>query len=440
MSRTCEEHCAELIAHLAGELPVLEGTRLEAHLAHCAECRQVQRTFSLGFAAARDVPEVTSAEIEQRVLEVEADPILEVSGAFPRPRQRTSWAAPMALAASVAVVAVGIGLRERLLPPAAPVVVVAPAPAPAPAPVVRAPVAPIEQQASPFVRLVHGDGFRGTVSERAPGDTLLVVDQGAVAVAFAGGQGRRLHVEAGDVVIDVTGTRFSVERDLRGVTVSVRSGQVDVRVGFATHSITALQTVRIEAGTVAAVVVDAAAFAWADRAFLRDGEHHVAAPVAVVAPPVVVAPVVVAPVVVAAVHAAPTPKETTGALLEVFAAAEDRAYAGDRDGARALYRRAATEPAFRTKRALAEFELGRFLAVVDKDREAARPVLAALAHGESNVAGDAALLVCQLDEASDPCAAEQCLAALVDRAGDVGRDAAALRTRLKTATRCESQK
>jgi hypothetical protein len=439
MSRTCEEHCADVVAHLAGELPMLEKARLEAHLARCPECRLVHRTFSLGFATARIVPEATELEIEQRVLEVEADPILEISGLVPRPRRRMPAAAlPLALAASVAVVAVGFGLRDRMMPGAAPVVVVAPVRAPAPvpaplplpvAPTVPAPhlVNPVEEQASPFVRLVHGDGFRGSVSERTPGDTVLVVDDGAVAVAFAGGQGRRLHVDVGDVQIDVTGTRFSVERTLQAVTVAVRSGQVDVRVGSATHTITALQTVRIEGATVSAVVVDAAAYSWAESAFLLEGERH--------APVVKAAPAIVVPVA----HAAP-PRENTAELLAVFAAAEDRAHAGDRDGARALYRKAARDPAFGAKRSLAEFELGRFLAVVDKDREAARPVLTRLAHGSSNVAGDAALLVCMLDEASDVCGADSCLASLVENAGAVGRDAAALRTRLRTATRCETQK
>lgn len=442
MSRTCEEHRADLVSNIAGELAMLEKARLDAHVAHCVECRSVHRMLSMGLSAARDVPAPSAAEIEQRVLEVQADPIVEISGFTVRPTQlrftRVAFVAvPMALAASVAIIAVSGALRAPAPAPSVPVVAVtAPAispPAesvqPAPSP---AAVAPVEQQASAYVRLVHGEGFKGTVTERSAEDTLLVVDGGAVAVAFAGGQGRRLQVLAGDVAVEVTGTRFYVERkeDDR-VVVAVRSGQVDVRVGGSTHTLSSTQAVQIVGTSVSGFALQDGAFAWTDRAFLRAGEQHAAA----VAPVAVAARVAPAPVVSEAPR-----EQNNGALLGLFADAEARVYAGDKDGARALYQRVAADPAFQSKRALTQFELGRFLAVVDEDRAAARPVLDELARGSSNVAGDAALLLCRLDEATDPCGADQCLAQVAHRGGDIGRAAVSLRTKLQLPQRCETQR
>ncbi len=447
MSRSCEEHRADLMAHLAGDLAALEHARLEAHLAHCADCTALRRVLALGLAAARDVPSPTDAEIERLIQQ--AQPTTAVSRIRP-PLRLLGLVVPLAAAAALAFVVIGTpppqppplpGPVAGLLPPArfsglvpggpvdaGPVVLPASGPE------------PVEAQPSAYVRLVHDGGYRGAVAERRAGETVLVVDQGSVAVSFMGGEGRRLRVEAGDVSIDVTGTRFYVARpDAARVIVGVRSGHVEVHVGASTRTLGPAEVLQIEGSAISNHSSDGDAFVWTDRPFLLSGERHADVHVDPQPPGAELSPSSTpqragAPLVSASRNdpdgnARAPQHEATAALLALFADAEARTLAGDVDGARSLYRRGVSDPIFGSKRALAEFELGRFLALTDKDPAAARPLLDRLAHGSSNVAGDAALLLCRLDEATDPCASDRCLAKLAAAGGAIGRDAALLRTK-----------
>jgi hypothetical protein len=458
MSSPCQELRAQFVAHHQGELAPLQAQRLTLHLANCAACRATHGVLTGGLKALRDEPEPEAADVEALIAELAASPLLALP-AIPQhksPPRRFAVLAAWAPALAAGVAAVVVGARLLL-------------PAPATAPQMTAPTAQLDDHAPPVlnegpppppptptpvdlgteeqptrhVRVVRSAGFTGTV--KADGsNTYLTVEQGALAVAFQGGQGRRLQIEAGPVSINVTGTRFFVDRRADGVRVGVKSGTVEARTAAGTWRLSAGEDIELGLDGEERTGAGASpAAAWLERTFLVQGEALVVVPSPAPRPTrsnsgdagdagdVDEAPPAEPP-------AAPTPKGT-GALMALFGEAEGLVAAGDREGARRLYEAAVGDDGFAAQRTLARYELARFLALVENDAAAALPRLRDLSREPGSVGDEASLLVCQLHEPSNPCEAARCLESAKETRPAVRLDAERLANRWHLTARCTGE-
>lgn len=113
MSGRCEFFADALIERAAGALDGERATRLDAHLAECADCTASLATVRALQAAPLSVPAGLEARIRTAVREVGVP-----AAPHPNPpaRQRPGrarwrlWAAPLAAAAALAALWIGVGL------------------------------------------------------------------------------------------------------------------------------------------------------------------------------------------------------------------------------------------------------------------------------------------------------------------------------------------
>jgi hypothetical protein len=238
---------------------------------------------------------------------------------------------------------------------------------------------------TPFVFVVASDTWDGRV-EANGGDVSVTMARGFAVFAFKGGRGRKLRVSAPDALVEVVGTRFSVE---------VRDGATRVLVGDGRVRVMTLQGTRLLVPGESMVAGDGRGD-WRADAYLDD-------------PHLVRLDAHGAKRRGGRKHAAVGGADTTD-LFEQLARAEDLAQAGQLDAAISAYRQVASTAAHPTYSELAEYEIARIIGFKQGHADQARSILRKLAQrGRSEAKRQATLALCELDLVERPCRAARCL-------------------------------
>ncbi len=382
MTDACTTTREVLVAFLRGELKPLERTRIDSHLAHCSRCAALRRELSLALAEASALAPTVDSERLQYL----------AAGLAPYAEARQDgggWRlATLGLAFTSVALLAALGLVRFLGDHTS-----APAPRGAPG-VVAAPIAPpLRLSPSPFVRLLATANWDGLVTQEGR-RTEITLTRGVVAIAFAGGKGRRLRVVTPAATIDVVGTRFFVDARVGSTLVGVVSGRVRVLSGVNTHSLSAGDTSRFWADAPAEPAHAPAAAVLAQHEFLASlaGESGRARARDKGSAPVYV--------------------------LDRIAKAEALALAGKPDLAIAAYEKCAGDPApdddgYRDQ---CRYELARLYGFTRGDLAHAKRILRELkVGGGGELRALATLALCELDLAHDPCGAAFCLGEVVER-------------------------
>ena len=373
---SCEHHQSELVAFVRGELESLPRQRLASHLAHCASCSALARTLARGLAAARDwEPEVAPDHLDR--LTGRLAPWLETA---PAPR-RAAWrwaAAGAALAFAVAAGAALLAPLRRSVDPD---------------------VAALELAPTPFVRVVADARWDGVVSG-GPSALVYAMTRGAAGFSFTGGEGRRLSVRTPLGEVRAVGTRFVVALAGDGLTVAVGDGEVRVSTAAGEVAVPAGVEARFDGDGAerARGALAAASMAILERPFLA----HAAA---------VGLDFEGTPALAPGLDLAGEPTAPRAGLLARLERAEQLAAGGQARAAVSIYASCARERGLAVVLAdLCRLEAARLTAFALGEPERARPVLTRLARtAQGETRRQAALALCELDRARDPCGAAGCL-------------------------------
>lgn len=398
MNPTCHSQREVLVEYVLGELDGLKAARLEAHLDNCESCARAHARLVEGLGAARSFePKVADEELERRSRRLA--PFLAVDE---RPARfggfgRFTWVVAGAAACAVGV-AMLVGLPPSALRPGAEVAqVVEDLPAVAPsAPVAAFAPGPVQhQQLTPHLKAVTSPEWQGRVSHPEPGVTQVDMDAGFAVLDFEGGQQRILRVQAPQVHVRVLGTRFFVEaRSGIPTAVGVITGRVEVRSKD--------QVEVLGAGQVRAY--DASGAYTPDRANLRSQAHHEDVYLARVAPEVE-PPAPPTPASARKPAEAKAP-DHVGALTR----AEGLVRAGRVAEGLEVYQALLDAQPPAEIRDLARYEQARVWGFERRDYARAERALRALAqHAQGEVKTQAALALCEVALAQDPCQAQRCL-------------------------------
>ena len=399
MTNPCAELRQDMVAFVSGELEPLVKARLEAHLAHCPACRELEVELGRGLEAAQHYEPTLDAEHRRR-LEARLSPYIEAQTG--RRAQLLAWSGIGLVAVSLLLVA-GVltwGLRFRT---GTPTPVAEPSPLMAVVPLPVAPAAPAVERSepTPFVRLVTGGGWDGKLQVEDRKLT-LTASRGFVAASFNGGHARSLRVVTPAAVVEVVGTRFLVEVTSDATTVAVADGRVRVKAGKVVRSVAAGDLV-----TLAASGEGLAAAEPTGRPFLEDPyllTHHAAGtPAAVVKKPGKEA----------------APKEMWP-VLDQIEQAEALVNKGQLEAALTIYQSCVADAAeaYAPYRQLCRLEMARLLGFRLGKTERARDILQRLVREERGEVGrQAALANCERDLKANPCRAIACLADVVEATG-----------------------
>jgi hypothetical protein len=387
---TCEEHLTAMVPYLKDELEPLRRTRIESHLGHCESCAAVRDRLAAGLDAARDwQPELEPDELDRRVARL--GPYLADSS----PTPRLAWLAGAAI--PVVLIAVGVvlwtGRDEAVVAPEEPTTVFDFSDGLS-FDVIPGEPALTRHEPTPYVRLIaprHWDGAMVRQGRR----TTIEMSRGFVAVAFAGGKGRRLRIRTPLVQVDVVGTRFVVDVAENDVTtVAVSQGRVRVQA----HG----RTVMVRAGQVRAVDAsgEVSATAPPSTRYLED-EYLVSH-----TPP---RPKPARPT--REPRDEPRPTIAISDVLDQLARAEDLANDDQVAAAITIFQSCAEDQdaSYDPYRDLCRLQLARLLGFKQGEPAAARRLLERLARRPGPVAREAALTLCELALERDPCRAKACL-------------------------------
>ncbi len=447
---TCPQVRPRLVAFVKADLPALEVTLVEAHVAHCAACSDVVQVLEQGFAMAdrrdSDLPGVgVGVGVDLGVgvdvgVDFRGDGPAQLAARVAR-SARTRRMLPLVSAAAAIVVVVGaVGWQLSSSPRSAGGVIVGVPAVPAPTAGPQSAVAAQSTAQSmeggeasvdgdggglertrptPHLRLVAAPGWQGSVERRDDVTTEVHLRQGAVAFAFAGGQGRRLLIDTPAGAIEVVGTRFVVDVVDAGMAVSVQHGRV--RLLNSGRLVEAGERVVVGAGPDSPLQGRAGSRTGAARllsdSFLDDP-----------------------------VNPATTPSPTTSAsrdrrsltyVVDEIDRAEQALRAGRRGEGLAIFAALRADPAWARQRDVVDFEEARLRGLVLGDVDEARRRLRRLADRSGGVADEARLALCELDIARQPCVARACLRHVEERGGPQAQSARRLLQRSQVAERCE---
>ncbi len=390
----CADIEADLVAHAQLELDALREARVDAHLLHCARCREASSELGEALRAGRAwVPRASDDEVARLRASLE--------GLVPAPRARRGRAmaghAAIAAAAALVVVLGAAALRE----PAVTVVAlepVAPARGHEPPVVSVSRAMTVEEQEQPVarervrrsrwareLRAVASEAWDGRVTS-APHEIEVAASRGFAVMALDA-SARPLRLRTDDLHIEVGpgAARLFVEAwPGRPTRVGVLAGRVEVLEG---QRRTLLEAGQVRDGTGGVPALS--------RRYHGD-------------------PYLLEPTARAARTATRPAASPALDVLAVVGEAEDLARAGRARAAEALLRSGAARSEDARARALLRFEVGRLVARDPMRRSEALELLGAVAaegHGEPSV--QAALLRCELELDHDRCAARRCLEALV---------------------------
>jgi hypothetical protein len=397
MTHPCTELRQDMVAFLTGELEPLAKARLESHLAHCAGCQSLRAELDRGLDAARHFEPELDAEHLRR-LKARLSPYTE--SRVGEHSQLLAWGGISLVAVSLLLV-VGVVIWGRHLQPVAPtpIVPIQVAKETAPLPVAPAPAVVARSEPTPFVRLLTGGGWDGTVQVE---DRKLSVrlSKGFVVTSFNGGRGRSLRLTTPSAVVEAVGTRFLVEVSAGGATtVAVADGKVRVTAGRVTRAVVGGELLTLDANGRALQPVEPKGRPFLEDAFLL--EHH-------------------------GLVGASAPAKKTGELatlkemwpvLEQIEQAEALANKGQLEAALTIYQSCSTDAveAYAPYRQLCRLEMARLLGFKLGKSERARDILGRLVREEHGEVGrQASLAICELDLKANPCRAIACLATVVD--------------------------
>ena len=223
----CDELREGMVAHICRELHPLGVQRLEAHMGHCHECAALHHSLRDGLSVARGwVPQIDQEH--QRRLQGGLVPYVLAENARRRARTRVWRLSLAALATACVSMALAVVMLWRNEETRALSGVVA-------APIVSGeatlPGEVMERWTpkvlSPHVRVMHSHAWDGRVDSEGRVMT-VTMSRGAAVFSFEGGQGRRLQISTVGALVEVVGTRFSVESDPQGTRVAVAEGVVRV--------------------------------------------------------------------------------------------------------------------------------------------------------------------------------------------------------------------
>jgi len=408
---TCEEHLTAMVEYLRGELEPLQQTRLESHLGHCDSCAAARDQLASGLEAAQNwQPELDAETLERRIARLA--PYME-----PRPERislRLAWiAGAMATAALIVALGLVIGSRQEQTLPEEPTTVFDFSDGIA---FDVGEPALTRHQPTAHVRLIAPRDWDGAMV-REGRRTTIDMSRGFVAVAFAGGKGRRLRVITPSLRVDVIGTRFVVDVAEDGITtVAVSQGKVRVNTGR--------RATLVAAGQVRAVDTDGqliAASAPPSIRYLEDEylvEHTPPARRrrARAEPPS---------------GPAESPAEPAVAISDVLdqlARAEELANDDQVAAAVTIFESCAEDahPSYHPYRDLCRLQLARLVGFKQGRLAQARALLRRLSQNRGQVGREAALALCELELAKDPCAAKACLEEMATGDDSARREAAGL--------------